>query len=236
MKIPFVDIHTHHPKNSAEILSVESLFLQDAGSTRNVNFPFSAAIHPWHTGSYSLKQIEAMLEEVVKKPGLIAIGETGLDKSYKTDYQHQKQVFGLHLEFAQRHSKPLIIHAVRSWNEIIEYLKHSKTPSILHGYSAGVVLTKQLIGLGCYFSVGKPVLQITPRFRESFKSSRQPHFSWKAMIHKSISGKFIPKYQNYATSPWKTLRFKSTRISKIFSGSVKISVKKDFSGSDIEFE
>lgn len=169
MKIPFVDIHTHHPKNSAEILSVESLFLQDAGSTRNVNFPFSAAIHPWHTGSYSLKQIEAMLEEVVKKPGLIAIGETGLDKSYKTDYQHQKQVFGLHLEFAQRHSKPLIIHAVRSWNEIIEYLKHSKTPSILHGYSAGVVLTKQLIGLGCYFSVGKPVLQITPRFRESLQ-------------------------------------------------------------------
>ena len=169
MKIPFVDIHTHHPKNSAEILAVESLFLQDAGSPRNTNFPFSAAVHPWHTQSYSLKQIGAMLEEVVKKPGLIAIGETGLDKSYKSDYQHQRQVFGLHLEFAQRHSKPVIIHAVRSWNEIIEYLKHSKTPSILHGYSAGVVLTKQLIGLGCYFSVGKSVLQITPRFRESLQ-------------------------------------------------------------------
>lgn len=169
MKIPFVDIHTHHPKDSAEIISVESRFLQNIDPQKNTNSPFSAAIHPWHTASYSLEQVEVMLEAVIKKPELIAIGETGLDKSYKTDYQHQKQVFGLHLEFAQRHSKPVIIHAVRSWNEIIEYLKHSKTPSILHGYSAGVVLTKQLIGLGCYFSVGKSVLQITPRFRESLQ-------------------------------------------------------------------
>jgi TatD DNase family protein len=42
-------------------------------------------------------------------------------------------------------------------------------PVILHGYSEGVELTKQLIDLGCCFSVGKSVLRITSRFREAIQ-------------------------------------------------------------------
>lgn len=169
MDIPFIDIHTHHPVNSEEIRSVSSLFLQDIDLQINKNTPFSAALHPWHAAQFSPGQVSAMLENLTNLPGLIAIGETGLDKAYNADYQLQKHLFELHLGFAEKHHIPLIIHAVKSWNELIVYLKRAKVPFIFHGYSEGIELTKQLIDLGAYFSAGKSALRITPRFREAIQ-------------------------------------------------------------------
>ena len=167
--IPFIDIHSHHALNSEGILTVQSLFLQDIDLQNDLNFPFTAAIHPWHAIKFTPEQVSAMLDNLAKQPELIAIGETGLDRVCTTDYQRQKLLFEMHLEFAEIHRKPVIIHAVKSWNDLIKYLKQAKVPFILHGYSAGIELTKQLIDLGCYFSVGTSVLRITPRFLEAIK-------------------------------------------------------------------
>lgn len=169
MDIPFIDIHTHHSLNSEEIISVPSFFLQDVDSKDEIEIPFSAAIHPWHATKFSFEQISAMLENLTNQPGLIAIGETGLDKICTADYQQQKLLFELHLKYAENHHKPVIIHAVKSWNELIVYLRRSKLQFVLHGYSEGTELTRQLVDMGCYFSVGKSVLQITRRFREALQ-------------------------------------------------------------------
>ncbi len=169
MNIPFIDIHTHRPVNSEEIQSVPSLFLQDVDSTHPEYPRFSAAIHPWHASQFTPDKVGEMLENIATAPGIIAIGETGLDKACSTDYQLQKLIFGLHLDFAVNHHKPLIIHAVRSWNDLIISLRHTKIPVIIHGYSGGKELTKQLIDLGFYLSVGESVLRTTPRFRESLQ-------------------------------------------------------------------
>ena len=169
MDIPFIDIHTHHPVYSEEIRSVSNLFLQEVNLQINKNTPFSAAIHPWHAAQFAPAQVSTMLENLTNLPGLIAIGETGLDKACTADYQLQKLLFELHLGFAEKHHIPLIIHAVKSWNELIVYLKRAKVPFIFHGFSGGIELTKQLIDLGAYFSVGKSALRITPRFREAIR-------------------------------------------------------------------
>jgi TatD DNase family protein len=169
VKIPFIDIHTHHALDSDGSILIRSWFLQDIDRQNNLSIPFSAAIHPWHATKFTTEQISEMLLNLIKQPQLIAIGETGLDKSCHVDYQIQKKVFELQIEFAEDHQKPIIIHAVKSWNDLIVYLKRVNVPVILHGYSEGVELTKQLIDLGCYFSVGKSVLRITSRFREAIQ-------------------------------------------------------------------
>jgi TatD DNase family protein len=169
VNIPYIDIHTHHPVDSDDIIAVASVFLQDIDSQNDINAPFSAAIHPWHVARFTKEQISRMLENLIKQPGLIAIGETGLDKTCQADFQLQQLIFEMHIEFAEKHRKPLIIHGVKSWNELIVYIKRSKVPFILHGYLGGIELTKQLIDLGCYFSVGKSVLQITPRFNKALQ-------------------------------------------------------------------
>jgi len=170
VNIPYIDIHTHHPQISEEILTIQSLFLQDIDLQKDIKFQFSAAIHPWHATKFTQEQVRAMLEKLANQPELIAIGETGLDKVCAADYQRQKILFELHLEFAEKYHKPVIIHAVKSWNELMGYLKMANIPVILHGYSAGKELTKQLIGLGCYFSVGKSILNISPDFREAIQT------------------------------------------------------------------
>ena len=169
MKIPFIDIHTHRSMNADGVIAVRSYFLQDIDLTDAGNHPFSAGIHPWHAQKVDLKEASLMLEKLIDSKSCIAIGETGLDKMCSADYQLQKELFGLHLEFAEAHNKPLIIHAVKSWNDLIPILKRAKVPCILHGYSEGILLTRQLIGLGCYFSIGKSVLQLSPRIQEAIR-------------------------------------------------------------------
>ncbi len=169
IKTPFIDIHTHHPVNSEEIHSVPSLFLQDIASPEDVNFPFSAAVHPWHAEKFEIAEIRGMLEKLITNKNLIAIGETGLDKGCRAGYQRQKELFELQLGFAEENRKPLIIHAVKSWNDLLYYIKRLKVPCILHGYSEGVTLTKELIDLGCYFSLGGSLLRSSPRILEAIQ-------------------------------------------------------------------
>jgi len=169
VNIPYIDIHTHNPVNTEEIISIPSLFLQNIDKGTDLITPFSAAIHPWDATKFSPEQVRIMLKNLENQQKLIAIGETGLDKICTADYQRQKLIFEMHLEFAEQYRKPVILHAVKSWNELIEYIKRANISFVLHGYSAGIELTKQLIDMGCYFSVGKSVMRITPRFHEAIQ-------------------------------------------------------------------
>ena len=169
MKVPFIDIHTHHSVNSEEIISIPSLFLQDIDFDIVLKSPFSAAIHPWHATKFENKQIKLFLDNLSRQPNLVAIGESGLDKVCSADYQRQREIFELHLSMAEKLNKPLIIHAVNSWNELLIYLKRTNVICILHGYTEGIILTRQLMDLGCYFSIGKSVKNISPRQREGIQ-------------------------------------------------------------------
>ena len=170
MKVPFIDIHTHHPANSEEIISILSLLLQDIDFDVTLKTPFSAAIHPWHATRFENYQVKLLLENLSRQPNLLAIGETGLDKVCSADYRRQREIFELHLGFAEMLNKPLIIHTVKSWNELIVYLKKTNAICILHGYAEGITLTRQLINLGCYFSIGKSAGNIAPRLREGIQT------------------------------------------------------------------
>jgi len=165
----YIDIHTHQILNSEEVLSIPSIFLQNIDFQYGIDFPFTSAIHPWHATLFSSEEIDLMLRKLTDYPRLIAVGETGLDKACNIDYQFQKRVFEQHIEFAENQHKPLIIHAVKSWNEIIVYVRKIKVPVILHAYTAGPEITRQLIDLGCNFSLGKAVLNLSSHLQESLK-------------------------------------------------------------------
>jgi TatD DNase family protein len=169
MGIQFIDIHNHHQVFSEGIISIPSFFLQDINFNQPLTFPFTAGIHPWHAEKFNLNEIKVMLEYLTCQHRLIAVGETGLDKKCISDFGLQKTVFRLHVEFAEKNHKPLMIHCVNSWNEMIAFSKQSKVPFILHGYSAGIELTKQLIHHGFYFSIGNAIMKNSYRVRESIQ-------------------------------------------------------------------
>jgi TatD DNase family protein len=99
------------------------------------------------------------LKEIVGDPRIVAIGETGLDKLKGPSYDIQIPVFKEHIVLSEKLKKPLIIHCVKAWDELLRvYEETSPTqPWILHGYRGKPELTKRLIREGFYFSVGDDI-------------------------------------------------------------------------------
>ena len=88
---------------------------------------------------------------------LIAIGECGLDRACDSDFELQREVFIKQIEFSEQYHKPLIIHAVRSYPDIISIRKETKSnqPWIIHGFNGNEHSAEQLLRHdGIYLSLG----------------------------------------------------------------------------------
>jgi TatD DNase family protein len=111
------------------------------------------------------------LEERLKNPNVLALGEAGLDKMHKASFEQQIELFERQIELSEALQKPMILHDVRSHNEIIALRKKHKAqqPWILHGFSGTEQDIKQLIGQGIYLSVGESLLHPERKIHKSFK-------------------------------------------------------------------
>jgi TatD DNase family protein len=156
----FYDIHSHKSSENDDVITIYSI---DLGLQRNAVFSteevknrplelFSAGIHPWHPDASKILELKAL----AKLKNVVAIGEAGLDK-LKNDFEIQKQLFEIQVQIAEETGKPMIIHCVRAWNELLEMKRRFK-PSvtwIIHGFRGNAVLASQLMNNGLYLSFGK---------------------------------------------------------------------------------
>ena len=88
---------------------------------------------------------------------LIAIGECGLDRACDSDFELQREVFIKQIELSEQYHKPMIIHAVRSYPDIIAIRKETKSnqPWIIHGFNGNEHSAEQLLRHdGIYLSLG----------------------------------------------------------------------------------
>lgn len=132
----FPDSHSHFwTANPYSILN----------SFSSINIPHSRGIHPWFIQSNYLKQLK-ILEEDLVHPKCIALGEAGLDKLCKTDFDTQLTVFRRQIELSENYLLPLIIHCVKASNELFQLKKdlNPTQPWIWHGFNKTNIL-KQTI-------------------------------------------------------------------------------------------
>ncbi len=166
------DIHTHQvflednddPYHSC-ILDVYPLEFEVANETHS-RHAFSCGIHPWYSED-SKNQLD-YLKEIISHPRIIAIGETGIDKLKGPDIQVQISVFLEHIRLSELLKKPLIIHCVKAWEELIKIHRDTNPsqPWIIHGFRSNPSITRRLIDEGFMFSVGDKLnvdsLQLIP--------------------------------------------------------------------------
>lgn len=150
-----LDIHTHHlPAIPSEALLSCSMW--------NVPIPthtfyLSAGIHPWHVSEANYNsQLEWVQDMAAQDPRILAIGESGLDKQCQTPFELQQKVFRQLIPLAEQYRLPLIIHAVKSYNELISLKKefNPRNAWIIHGFRGKKELAQSLIGQGFYLSFG----------------------------------------------------------------------------------
>lgn len=117
---------------------------------------YSIGIHPWDIRKEDTLEF-TKLKLACQHPQVLAIGESGLDKTIETELYIQNEVFKQHIELSESLHKPLIIHCVKSTDEILLLKKEFKpqSPWIIHGFRGKIELAKQLIEHDFYLSFGE---------------------------------------------------------------------------------
>lgn len=170
LKTDFIDIHTHTEESRENLLQIVNLNLEARCTEQGF---YSYGIHPWALDDADFQAEKALqtLEEKLKLPQVLALGEAGLDKMHKASFERQIELFERQIELSETMQKPMILHDVRSHNEIIALRKKRKAqqPWIVHGFSGTEQDIKQLIGQGIYLSVGESLLHPERKIYKSFK-------------------------------------------------------------------
>jgi len=171
MNQPFINIHCHKAQDVA-VKAVRNYIIGKEELPLNTNLAyFSAGLHPWYLPSYELTDLWLeQLQTVSLIINCLAIGEAGLDKVCKTPFELQQYAFLKQIDFSEKVEKPMIIHQVRSVNEIlsIRKLKRCRQPWIIHGFFGSVAQANQLINNGCLLSFGDRILKETSKARMIF--------------------------------------------------------------------
>ncbi len=158
----YINLHTHNNVISASEIAIENLFPEDAEKCLNKcnGVFYSIGLHPWYINKDSIDEKLEIIEKHITHPQVIAVGEIGLDRRCNVDFQLQHKVLMKQLSIAERYRKPVVMHVVKAYSDIIAIKKklNPKIPWILHGYQANSTITLKLIEQGFYFSFGVRLL------------------------------------------------------------------------------
>ena len=149
---PFVDIHTHvnfRSNNTIALLSVR------AGVDNSVpHHPFSVGIHPWDAGLVN-EDPELLLQSFLPLHPA-AIGEIGLDSLHSTStIDQQSSLFRKQLYFAHSNNLPVIIHSVRTLQQILRIMDDfPSVKAVFHSFIGNRIQAQQIIDRGHFISAG----------------------------------------------------------------------------------
>ena len=105
------------------------------------------------------------LDAYAKTPGIIAIGECGLDYHYKREEQHRLKQhiwFLYQLDLAWRLKKPVILHVRDAHEDALRILKWHparKLGGVIHCFYGPWEIAQQYLKLGYHFGIGGSLLQ-----------------------------------------------------------------------------
>lgn len=166
----YIDIHSHTTKTNDSCIQIVNLELNQTCPEQGF---YSYGIHPWALDNvdFQIEEALSLLEARLQSPNVLALGEAGLDKIHKASFERQVAVFERQIELSEALQKPMILHDVRSHNEIIALRKKHKAvqPWIVHGFSGTEQDVRQLIGQGIYLSVGESLLHPERKIYKPFK-------------------------------------------------------------------
>lgn len=124
----YIDIHTH--------LQTEALTIRCVG------------LHPWHTATGKIPLREELSDAD-------AVGEIGLDKACGVDFELQKRCFEAQLKLAVEGQKPVVLHTVRAFEEVMTTLKQYPLRAVIfHGFIGSREQAERALRAGYYLSFG----------------------------------------------------------------------------------
>lgn len=164
----YFNLHTHKITNQDAVLELVNQYPWEFDAT----IPqYSIGIHPWFIDESRLESDLKTIEAKLQLKECLVLGECGLDKRIKIPLEVQITVFEQQIILAEKYQKPLVLHLVAAFDELIAIKKRMKisVPIIIHGFSKNEQVAKQLIDNGFYISFGKYLLR-NPELETVFQS------------------------------------------------------------------
>lgn len=116
------------------------------------------------------------LDAYASEPGVIAIGETGLDYHFKREEQHrlkQHAWFVYQLNLAKKRKLPVILHVRDAHRDALRVLKWHparKLGGVIHCFYGSREIAKQYLKLGYHIGIGGSVLQPEERAKDLWEA------------------------------------------------------------------
>lgn len=175
--IMITDIHSHIFTDMHEH-KINSFSMKDKDTDGFISAKhISIGIHPWYVTADDIEQQTEWIKQTAKTDNrVIALGESGTDKLCDTDMKLQTEAFCNCIILSEELKLPLIIHSVKTSNEIIRLRKsiRPKQAWIIHGFRGKPEQALQYISNGFYLSYGKlyntEAIKITPHDRLLFET------------------------------------------------------------------
>ena len=145
-----IDIHTHNAQTHAQTIK-------------------TLGVHPWHALNGDISAVEAGAVEVD------AIGEVGLDFACDVPRERQISLFRAQLAIAERVGKPVVLHCVRAFEEVMKILsEHRLSAVIFHGFIGSKEQAQRAVSEGYYLSFGERTFH-SPKTVEAMRSTPLSH-------------------------------------------------------------
>lgn len=160
-EIKYIDFHTHKKLFKPDTLNVISVELSDLKSLAMENLEdkfFSIGLHPWRLpdNTDNLDDDLRRLRKTLEFKKVVAIGESGFDRLWGPPLKVQEIYFSEIVKLAEELNKPVIVHCVRCYPELLAVKKHCARDLkiLVHGYNGNVDILKQLLKHDFYVSFG----------------------------------------------------------------------------------
>lgn len=130
------------------------------------DFVFAAVgIHP-HEAEEAADADFDRIEQLLTHKKAVAVGEIGLDYHYDfTPREKQIEAFERQILLAKKLQKPIIVHDREAHADTLELLKRHMPMGVVHCFSSGKEMAKEITDLGMYIGLGGAV---------TFKNARRP--------------------------------------------------------------
>jgi TatD DNase family protein len=170
----YFNLHTHSYSNQSDVFELVNQYPHEfTDAIPN----YSIGIHPWFIDEDRIEADLTIIESKLKESSCLAVGECGLDKRIEIPFELQQTVFERQLLLAERYQKPVVIHCVAAFQELIAIKKKLKisVPFLIHGFSKNKQVANELVANGCYISFGKYLLRM-PQLESVFTAMPNDRF------------------------------------------------------------
>lgn len=171
--IVYFDFHTHHSSKETSVLSIQNVIVgRENTPTKN---PFSIGLHPMYIDVQNIENQIIELKKESQKDNCWAIGECGLDRRSTLRISEQEKIFSEQIKWAIEIEKPIIIHCVKAFSELIK-IKKKLNPSVamlVHGFNNNEQIFTELLKNNFFFSFGKAILQPNSNAQKALKNIPQ---------------------------------------------------------------